>query len=61
MEKYNEDRPCKKCGGTNASTNYVKRWYNDDTNQYEYELMVRKCPRCGHKWKEHALDSNEEE
>lgn len=48
LDFYREARTCRKCGGS-ATTHFV-----DD-------LIVRKCLRCGYKWREKPLDYDEEQ
>ena len=46
MEKYNENSMCPKCKNESVDTIY---------NQY-FNMMQRRCNRCGHTWSEHPLD-----
>lgn len=65
--KYNRSTPCKKCGNTDASTEWMPAGKEFDLPRgrlFEMqealtELMLRKCQNCGWVWTEKPLKEEE--
>jgi len=70
MDAYSGDSRCVKCGGLEASTALKKKslfGFIEGGNSWElftdtaYEVMERRCPKCGHTWEEKPLDVSRNE
>ncbi len=60
MKKYQDDRPCVKCGFSNIiSTEYCRCERILCIYHLDEEHLHRVCQRCGYEWAEATLDSEE--
>lgn len=55
MQSFNEANPCKKCGATDAKTEYQD--HSPATGTPMLPLMRRDCRRCSYIWFELPLDA----
>jgi len=60
MQRFDENRPCPKCGGV-ARTRHssVALWPHG--KPLFPESLLRTCIRCGYQWHERPLDAEEDE
>lgn len=70
MSGYSGNSRCVKCGEFEASTSLRKKsmfGFIEGGNSWElftdtaYEVIERRCPKCGHTWEEKPLDSSRNE
>jgi predicted Zn-ribbon and HTH transcriptional regulator len=54
-QPYDENRACKKCGHTHASSEHKEFNYGPIYEEY----ILRICRRCGFIWSEDPLDKSE--
>ncbi|MCK9361893.1 hypothetical protein M0Q28_06785 [Patescibacteria group bacterium] len=59
MNRYAVNRACKKCGATNAKTEFQDATQALLGREGKYPLMKRDCKRCGYSWYEWPLDAKD--
>ncbi|MCK9361660.1 hypothetical protein M0Q28_05585 [Patescibacteria group bacterium] len=59
MNRYAVNRACKKCGATNAKTEFQDAMRALLGREGKYPLMKRDCKRCGYTWYEWPLDAKD--
>ena len=56
MEKYLENRPCRKCGDIHATSKFLLAYSGIETSLSVPERIRRTCVRCQFQWDEAPMD-----
>lgn len=57
MRRYDENRPCPKCGFTKIDDIHGVALIHGDGKPVREEFIVRHCLRCKYHWDEYPLDA----